>query len=245
MPLLAPASPTRRHLLEISDLDASEFDALLDLAATMKHHPLAWRHTLEGRTIACVFHARSLTAHTAIATAINRLGALPVMLTPDARPEDDARLLSSACDGIVIYGARHRDLSDFAAYSSVPVVNAQSREHDPCHALAHCLALRERFGTLAGLSVAYVGPAGGLAHALLQAAPIAQFELRLASPVGAMTDPWLLASAGRSARVFDDPGAAVAGAHAVVHREEPLDRTHTTQALLRALITGDWEVSRC
>ena len=103
----------------------------------------------------------------------------PLMLTPDALPEDDALMLSSACDGIVIHGARHRDLTDVAACASVPVVNARSREHDPCHALAHCLALRERFGTLAGLSIAYVGPAG--ASGSLVVAGRADRPVRIAS----------------------------------------------------------------
>ena len=131
MSLAPTASPTRRNVLEIADLDAREFEALLDLASTMHRHPTAWRHSLEGRTVACVLHAPSFAAHTALAAAVNRLGALPLMLTPDAFPEDDARMLSSACDGIVIHGARHRDLTDLAARATVPVVNACSREHDP------------------------------------------------------------------------------------------------------------------
>lgn len=229
-------------MLEIADLAAHEFAALLDLASTMKRHPTAWRHSLEGRTIACVLHRPSFAAHTAMATAIHRLGALPLMLTPDAIPEDDARMLSSACDGIVIHGARHRDLTDIAAYATVPVVNACSREHDPCAALAHCLALRERFGSLDGLSIAYVGPAGALAESLLQAAPIARFALRLACPRTAMADPWMLACAGQAARTFDDPAGAIAGADAVLPAEAPAhNRAPTTQALLHALITGDWE----
>jgi len=243
MSLAPPVSLKRRNVLEIADLDAREFEALLDLGSTMRRHPAAWRHSLEGRTIACVLHAPSFKAHTAMAAAINRLGAFPLMLTPDAVPEDDALMLSSACDGIVVHGARHRDLVDLAARATVPVVNACSREHDPCEALAHCLALRERFGSLDGLSVAYVGPAGALAYSLLQAAPIARFELRLACPPTAMADPWLLASAGQAARIFDDPAGAVAGAHAVLHGDGPApNRTPTTQALLHALITGDWEV---
>ena len=238
-----PVSRTRRNLLEIADLGAHELEALLDLGAMMRRHPLAWRHSLEGRTIACVLHTPSLVAHTAMAAAIHRLGALPLMLTSDAVPEDDAQMLSSACDGIIIHGARHRDVNDFAAHATVPVVNACSGEHAPCEALAHCLALRERFGSLDGLSVAYVGPADGLACSLLQAAPIARFELRLACPPEAMVDPWMLACAGRAGRIFDDPDEATAGAHAVLRSAASApDRAPTTQALLHALITGDWEV---
>ena len=91
--------------------------------------------------------------------------------------------------------------------------------------------------------IAYVGPAGALAYSLLQAAPLAHFELRLACPPTAMADPWLLAAAGQTARTYDDPASATVGAHAVLRGDGPApDRAPTTQALLHALITGDWEV---
>ena len=177
--------PPRRHLLEIADLDAQEFDALLDLASTMKRHPTAWRHSLEGRTIACVLHAPLVRGpHRHRRPPSTGSARCPLMLTPDALPEDDARMLSSACDGIVIHGARHRDLSDLAAYATVPGGQRAQPRARPVRRAGHCLALRERFGSLDGLSVAYVGPAGALAYSLLQAAPIAQFELRLGLPAG-------------------------------------------------------------
>ena len=160
----------------------------------------------------------------------------PLMLTPDAFPEDDARMLSSACDGIVIHGARHRDLSDLAARATVPVVNACSREHDPCEALAHCLALRERFGSLDGLSVAYVGPAGALAYSLLQAAPIARFELRLACPADSHGRPVAAGLCRPAARIFDDPaGGRGRSARRAARATEPApNRTpHHTGAAAR------------
>lgn len=246
MSLAATASPTRRHLLELADLEPWEFEALLDLAATMERHPGAWRHSLEGRAVACVFHAPSLAAHLALAVAIHRLGAFPVLLTPDAAPDDDARVLSRSCDAIVVHGAAQRHVRDVAERSAVPVINARSREHDPWTALAVCTSLRERFGGLDGLCVAHRGPPDGLTHSLLQAAPLAPFALHLAHPYGAMADPGLIARAGRCVRVFDDSRAAAREAHAVVGEDElSAYRVSAAQALLYALITGDWEAPPC
>lgn len=245
MPSAAPAR-FARHLLEIADLESEELAALLDLAAVMKHHPSAWRHSLEGRTVACILHAPALSAHVALATAINRLGGLPAIVEPGGLPEDDARLLSRSCDAIVVHAATHRHVRELAEHASVPVVNTGSRDHDVGRALACCLALRERFGTLEALAIAYVGPAGPLVHSLLQAAPLARFELRLGCPPHGLPDPWMIASAGRRVRVFDDPRAAADGAHAVLREAEPVaDLVPVTQALLHALITGDWEDTRC
>lgn len=239
---MSSAAATRpRNVLELSDLRARELAALLDLGAAMERHPAGWRHRLEGRTIACVFHAGSLTVHTALAAAVHRLGALPVILAAGPAPDDDAHLLSALCDAMVVHAATQRHLREVAAEASVPVVNAGNDDHDPCRALAACLALRDRFGTLDGLRLACVGPADGLVHSLLQAAPLAGFEVRLACPPA---DPWSIAAAGRAVRIVDDPEA---DAHAVISPAtvDALGWTPMAQALLHALITGDWEVPPC
>lgn len=252
MSLAAPRTLSQ-SLLQVADLDGAELDAVLDLAAAMRRHPSGWRHRLEGRAVACILDAPSLAAHAAFASAINRLGALPVLLQPRPVPEEDARELSSTCAAIVVCGASQRTLRELAEHATVPVVNGGGPHHDPCGALACCLALRERFGRLADLSVAYVGAADALAHSLLQAAPLAGFELRLACPSGALADPWIIASAGQAVRVMDDPGDAVTDAHIVVsdsrieslEHEQARNLAPIAQALLHALTTGDWEISPC
>ena len=72
-------------------------------------------------------------------------------------PEDAARVLSRYVDAIVVRTHAHEPLERFAAAATVPVVNGLSAAAHPCQALADLLTIRERFGTLAGLRVAYVG----------------------------------------------------------------------------------------
>ena len=235
---LAPASPTRRNVLEIADLDAPEFDALLDLASTMKRHPTAWRHSLEGRTIACVLHAPLVRGpHRHRRPPINRLGALPADAHARCAPgRRRAHALERVRRDRHPRRAAPRPQQTSPRTPPCPVVNAYSREHDPCEALAHCLALRERFGSLDGLSIAYVGPAGGLAHSLLQAAPIARFELRLACPPTAMADPWLLACAGQAGAHLRRPGRSRSRSarRAARAKRRPRPHSHHTGAAARA-----------
>ena len=73
-----------------------------------------------------------------------------------------------------------RDVRELAEYSSVPVINALTDDHHPCQALADCLTLRERFGHLDGLTVAYVGDGNNVAHSLIEAAALTGMKLRLA-----------------------------------------------------------------
>jgi ornithine carbamoyltransferase len=298
------------HVLRVADLDAARFDALLDLAAAMKRHPLAWRGTLEGQAVACYFAKPSTRTRVSFEAAINRLGGLPIMLRPDelqlGREEpisDTARVLSSYCAAIVIRTFAQRDVAELAAHASVPVINALTDDHHPCQALADCLTLREHFGDLRGLPVAYVGDGNNVAHSLIEAAALTGMQLRLATPPHCKPDPAILARAGRAVKLVDDPRDAVWGAAAVysdvwvsmgkeagaerhrellegfrvtpslmaaarhdaiflhclpAHRGEEVDtavidgaasavfrqaanRLPSEQALLRALITGDWE----
>jgi ornithine carbamoyltransferase len=220
--MTAVGTPKTNHLLRVADLDPRQFDALLDLATVMKRHPLAWRGSLEGRSIACLFAKPSTRTRVSFEAAIHRLGALPIMLRPDelqlGRGEpiaDTAHVLSSYCDAIVVRTFTQRDVRELAAHSSVPVINALTDDHHPCQALADCLTLRERFGSLDGLTVAYVGDGNNVATSLIEAAALTGMKLRIASPPGCRTDPATLAAAGRAVQPFEDPREAVAGAHAV------------------------------
>lgn len=240
---LSAATTAPRHLLGLDALSPADFGALLDLAAVMKRHPLAWRSTLEGRTIACLFEQPSIHSRVSLEVAITRLGALPVMLGPTEESlAETAGVLSSYCDAIVLRTPRHRDLLELAEHASVPVVNARTDREHPCWALANCLALRERFGDLGGLPVAYVGDSPSAASSLIEAAMLAGLELRIAPP---RPDPALLERAGQAVRVCDTPREAAKGAVAVftagVTAEQTANLLPVEQAVLRALVTGDWE----
>jgi ornithine carbamoyltransferase len=201
-------------LLRIADLSADELAALLDLAAAIKADPHGWRDALAGESVACYFSKPSTRTRVSFEAAANRLGALPIMLRPDelqlGRGEpiaDTARVLSSYCAAVVIRTFAQSDVEEVAAASSAPVINALTDDHHPCQALADVLTLRERFGELDGLAVAYVGDGNNVARSLIEAAALTGIDLRLACPDAYRPDI--------PAQVSDDPAAAVTGARAV------------------------------
>jgi ornithine carbamoyltransferase len=96
-----------------------------------------------------------------------------------------------------------------AAGADVPVINGLTPQHHPCQVLADLLTLRERFGDLEGLKLAYVGDGNNVARSLALIGRIAGVELRVASPDGYSLEP------GLAAFETTDAHEAVAGADAL------------------------------
>jgi ornithine carbamoyltransferase len=231
-PAMALAPPIRvapKDFLRVADLNPAGLSHLLDLAAAMDDEPLAWVETLRGRSVACYFAKPSTRTRVSFAAAAARLGLNPIVLRPDelqlGRGEpiaDTARALSGYCDAIVIRTFAQREIEETAAAASVPVINALSDEHHPCQALADLLTVREWFGRLEGVRLAFVGDGNNVAHSLLEAGALAGMEIAVASPPGYAPSPQVVAEAQALARttggvieVFEDPRDAVRGAHAV------------------------------
>jgi ornithine carbamoyltransferase len=216
-------------LLRIADLAPTQFEQLLDLAARMKAKPYGWVDALRGHSLACFFEKPSTRTRVSFAAAAYRLGMLPIMLRPDelqlGRGEpiaDTAHVLSSYADAIVIRTFAQHTLVEMAEAAGVPIINALSNEHHPCQALADILTLRERFGDLSGLRLAYLGDGNNVAHSLMEAGALAGMHVVIATPAGYRPHPDVEAIArniaadhGGSITLTTDPRAAVAGADVV------------------------------
>jgi ornithine carbamoyltransferase len=186
-------NPGKRDLLDLASLSQEELSRLLDLAIRLKaelraglEHPY-----LRGRTLAMIFQKPSLRTRITFETGMAQLGGHAIYLAPQdigigerESVKDVARNLSRWVDLIMIRTFAHEICVELAAESAVPVVNGLTDLLHPCQLLADLLTLRERFGNLAGLRVAYVGDGFNLAQSWIEAAALARFDLRLACPAG-------------------------------------------------------------
>lgn len=207
-----------RHLLTGEELDRAELESLLDRALelkAMRGDPDAPRR-LAGRSIALVFERPSTRTRISFEIGVAELGGTPIVLRSDEmqleRGEsigDTARMLSRYVQGIVIRSGSDGTVVELASVAEVPVVNGLTPLHHPCQALADLLTLRERFGTLDGLKLAYVGDGNNVARSLAILGRTAGIEVRVASPDGYRLELDL------AALDSEDPAAAVAGADAV------------------------------
>jgi ornithine carbamoyltransferase len=100
-----------------------------------------------------------------------------------------------------------------AAVVDVPVVNLLSDRAHPCQALADVLTLREEFGRLDGLTVAYVGDWNNVARSLGAALRLSGGTVRYGCPPG--YGPGAADIEALGATVHDRPEDAVKGVDAV------------------------------
>jgi ornithine carbamoyltransferase len=211
------------HYLRVGDLDARQLTRLFDLAAKMREDWTPFSGQLQGESVACYFEKPSTRTRVSFEAAAHRLGMLPIMLRPDelqlgrGEPiEDTARVLSSYTRAIVARVYSQTVLEQMAAASRVPVINALSNDHHPCQVLADLLTLRDVFGELAGLRLAFVGDATNVAHSLMEAAALTGMHMVVASPTryqarAEISDATAATAAahGGSLRLTDDPIDAV------------------------------------
>ncbi len=213
-----PSDPAGSHFLTGEELDRAELDALLGRAEELKsfREQEAGKESLEGRSVALIFEKPSTRTRISFEVGVAELGGTPLVLRGDelqlTRGEsiaDTARVLSRYLHAIVIRSGSDETVTELAAGAEVPVINGLTPRHHPCQVLADLLTLRERFGGLEGLRLAYLGDGGNnVARSLAILGRTAGVEVVIAAPEGYRLEAGL-------AEQTDDPAVAVAGADAL------------------------------
>jgi ornithine carbamoyltransferase len=210
--------PEPRAFITGEEIDRAELDALLERAEELKSGRDAGvgGDALAGRSVALIFERPSTRTRISFEVGVAELGGTPVVLRGDELQlsrgesiEDTARILSRYLHAIVIRSGSDEAVAELAAGAEVPVVNGLTPRHHPCQALADLLTLRERFGGLEGLRLAYLGDGGNnVARSLAILGRTAGVEVVIASPDGYRLEKGL-------AEQTAEPAEAVAGADAV------------------------------
>jgi ornithine carbamoyltransferase len=216
-------------ILTGTEWNAGRVQELFQLSGDVKARPNQYATTLAGRFLALILEKPSLRTRVTFEVGMRSLGGTAIFLDQTVSRlgeresiPDVARNLSRWVHGIVARVFEQSELEQLAEYASVPVINALSDRFHPCQAYADFFTLRERYGTLRGLKLAYVGDGNNVCHSLITVAARVGARLRIATPAGYEPDAAILAEARQAARetrgsveTFHSPEEAVAGAQAV------------------------------
>ena len=222
-----PSPLSGRDCLTLAEFTPEEVALILDEAVKIKalqKSRIPYR-PLRGRTLAMVFQKPSNRTRVSFEVGMYQLGGHALSLSPQEiqmgkreTPSDTGRVLARYIDAIMVRTFDHEELEELAGAADVPVINGLSDAHHPCQALADLLTVREEFGTLEGVKIAYVGVGNNVAHSLAIACALTGAELAIAHPEGHGPDEKVLEAAenlGSAPTITDDPREAAAGARVV------------------------------
>lgn len=222
------------NLLRISDLYPADVATIFAVTDRLKSRRNRGSHDdsstlLAGKTLAMVFQKPSLRTRVTFEIAMTQLGGHAIHLGPDEigvgereAPADVARNLERWVNGIVARTFKHQMIEDLVLNAGIPVINGLSDLEHPCQALADLYTMRERYGELKGLTLAYVGDSNNVSRSLMELAARTGVNMRLAAPEGYHFDNEFLdevqalgATNGAAIEAMIDPNEAAEGADAV------------------------------
>src|SRR5262245_2236973 len=220
-----------KDLLDVAAVSRAEMESLLTLAAELKEkqsrgiaHPL-----LEGKTLGLLFQKPSTRTRVSFEAGMNQLGGhalvlhmADIQLSRGESIADTARVLSRYLDGIVIRTYDHATVEEWAAESTMPVINGLTDLSHPCQARSDLLTIQEKKGRLKDVKIAYIGDGNNVANSLIEAAAKMGMTIALGCPIGYQPDQHVVdlarieaAKTGAVIEIGQDPHVAVKEADVV------------------------------
>jgi ornithine carbamoyltransferase len=219
--LAAAARLAGEDMCSIADLSSAEVRAILKLGHDVKRNPREYRHALDAKQMVLMFEKASLRTRLSFETGINTMGGNAIFVDQTNSPlgeresiADVARNVERWVDVIVLRTYAHDTITEMAANSRVPVINALSDFEHPCQALADFMTLEEHFGSAAGLNFTYVGDGNNVCHSLMLTGAQLGANVTVATPRGYSPDIEIVTQAreiaeanGCELRLLQDPQA--------------------------------------
>ena len=220
------ASFRSSNFLSSADLNSNQILSLFELAKQLKSGNR--RIDLGNRVLGLIFKKASTRTRVSFQVAMARLGGQTVDLNPQVTQlgrgesiKDTSRVLSRYCDVLAIRTFSQKELEEYANWSTIPVINALTDLEHPCQALADYLTIQEKFGTLKGINLSYIGDGNNVANSLMITGALLGVNVRICSPKGFEADSNILEKAkslsefGSKISICNDPSIAVKEAQVI------------------------------
>jgi ornithine carbamoyltransferase len=221
----------KKDFISIRDYSPEELQGILDQAIELKaefksggNKPL-----LKGKVLGMIFQKPSLRTRVSFDMAMRHVGGDALYLSPNEiglgqreSIADVARVLSGYVEVLMARVFEHAHVVELAKWASIPVINGLSDYDHPCQGMADALTIIEKFGSLKGLNVTYVGDGNNVAVSLMHICAKLGANFTIANPEGYAMLPEAVAesmqfaaASGATIRQMSDPHAAVKDAHVI------------------------------
>lgn len=220
----------KKHILSILDVE-DDIEPIIDLGIRLKREkkegkPITY---LQGRNLAMLFERASTRTRVSFEVGMSLLGGHALYLSQEEvgtgtreSPRDIALVISRYADVIMYRAIEEKNLKEFAAHATVPVINGLDQLEHPCQILADLQTIKEKKGHLDGLNFTFIGDGDdNLTHSYMLGCAMVGMNVTVISPKKYWPQDYYIrtakaiaASKGRTMTVTEDMNA-VAGADIV------------------------------
>jgi ornithine carbamoyltransferase len=241
-----------RDLLSLADLSSEELQELLKLATQLKSGKLKLHCN---KVLGLLFSKASTRTRVSFTVAMYQLGGQVIDLHPNVTQvsrgepiQDTARVLDRYLDVLAVRTFAQQELETFAKYAKIPVINALTDLEHPCQILADLMTIQEKFGSLSGLTLTYVGDGNNVANSLMLGCALVGMNVRIAFPSGYAPDAEIVEKTRKIANgktevlLTYDPEAAAKGT-SVLYTDVWASMGQETQADNRFPVFQPYQIS--
>ena len=178
-----------RNFINLHELEKANLTEILSLGEKMKANRNSFQDILDNKSFILLFDKPSTRTRISFELAISELGGSCIFLDMGTSQlgrgesiKDTAKVLSRYVDGLIIRNANHQELIEFSEHSSISIINALTNESHPCQIMADLMTLKECFGSIDDLNIAWIGDGNNVANTWIQASTLFNFKLSMAIP---------------------------------------------------------------
>ena len=178
-----------RNFINLHELEKANLTEILSLGEKMKANRNSFQDILDNKSFILLFDKPSTRTRISFELAISELGGSCIFLDMGTSQlgrgesiKDTAKVLSTYVDGLIIRNANHQELIEFSEHSSISIINALTNESHPCQIMADLMTLKEYFGSIDDLNIAWIGDGNNVANTWIQASTLFNFKLNMAIP---------------------------------------------------------------
>ena len=178
-----------RNFINLHELETANLTEILSLGEKMKANRNSFQDVLDNKSFILLFDKPSTRTRISFELAISELGGSCIFLDMGTSQmgrgesiKDTAKVLSRYVDGLIIRNANHQELIEFSEHSSISIINALTNESHPCQIMADLMTLKEYFGSIDDLNIAWIGDGNNVANTWIQASTLFNFKLNMAIP---------------------------------------------------------------